>query len=294
MDRQLEIPAGSQEITLAELRDAAASLKWAIAIFICVCTVFAGTLAWMRPKQYTAQTVLAGTSNDSEGSHFGSLADAASSLGGLASLAGLSSPEEQQKWESIAVLESEDLTQNFIQQNNLLPILYAKKWDASRNRWRDTDPQRIPTLWQASQYFKHKICKVTTDEKTGLITMTITWRNPVQAAAWTNDLVKMTNDYLRTKAIDRSERSIAFLNEEAAKTTVVEARQAIFSVLESEIDKAMLARGTEEYAFKVLDPAFPPEKPSSLAVSAWVLLTLVATSLLAFLGVFVRVAWNKK
>jgi uncharacterized protein involved in exopolysaccharide biosynthesis len=293
MDRQLEIPAGSQEITLAELRDAAVSLKWTIATFICVCTVLAGTLGWMRPKQYTVHVILAGTSTDSEGGHFGALADAASSLGGLASLAGLSSPGEQQKWESITVLESEDLTQNFIQQNNLLPVLYAKKWDANRNRWRDTDPQRIPTLWQANQYFKGKIRNVTVDDKSGLVTLTITWRNPVQAAAWANGLVKMTNDYLRTKAIDRSERSIAFLNEEAAKTTVVEARQAIYSVLESEIDKAMLARGTEEYAFKVLDPAFPPERPSSLAASVWVFLTFVATSLLAFLAVFVHVAWNK-
>lgn len=295
MDSQLEAPASSQEITLAELREALASLKWPIGIFICVCTLLAGTLSWMRPKQYTATVILAATTASEESSHFGSLADAASSLGGLASLAGLSSPAEELKWQAIAVLESEDLTQNFIQQNNLLPLLYAKDWDASHNTWRMKNPgDKPPTLWEANGYFKRKIRNVTVDNKTGLITLTVTWRNPAQAAAWANGLVKMTNDFLRGKAIARSERSIAYLNEEASKTTQVEARTAIYEVLESEIDKAMLARGTEEYAFKVLDPAFPPEKPSSLSTFAWIFLTGVASSLLALLAVFVRVAWNKE
>ena len=55
MDSRLEIPASSQEITLAELRETAASWKWYIGVFICVCTLAAGTIAWLRPKQYTAQ-----------------------------------------------------------------------------------------------------------------------------------------------------------------------------------------------------------------------------------------------
>jgi len=295
MDSPLEVPAGPQEITLAELREAALSWKWRIAVFVCVCTVLAGTLAWLRPKQYTATAILAASSTSEEGGHLGALASAASSLGGLASLAGLSSPAEQQKYEFIAVLESEDLTQRFIQQNNLLPVLYSKEWDANRNTWLPMKPgHHPPTLWEANGYFKRKIRKVTVDNKTGLITLTVTWRNADLAAAWANGLVKMTNDFLRDKAIDRSERSIAYLNEEAAKTTVVEARQAIYEVLESEIDKAMLARGTEEYAFKVLDPAFAPEKPSSLSASTWAILTAVATLLLSFLAVFVRVAWNKE
>lgn len=295
MDSQLQAPPGSQEITLAEFRDALASLKWPIGIFILVCIVLAGTLAWLRPKQYTATVILAASTTNQEGGHFGALGDAASSLSGLASLAGLASPTEELKYQAIAVLESEDLTQTFLQQNNLLPILYAKDWDASRNTWHMKDPSdRPPTLWQANQYFKRKIRNVTVDNKTGLITLTVTWRNPALAAAWANGLVKMTNDFLRAKAIARSERSIAFLNEQASKTTVLEARQAIFTVLESEIDNAMLARGTEEYAFKVLDPAFPPERPSSLGVVTWMILAAAASSLLAFLAVFIRVAWNKQ
>lgn len=293
MDSQLEAAAGSQEITLAELRHAVASRRWSIGVFVCVCTLLVGTIAWMRPKEYTATTTLAAATTGAEGSRFGALAAAASQLGGLASLAGLSSPAEQQKWESLAVLQSEDLTERFIQQNNLLPVLYSKAWDASRGRWRVADPRKIPTLWQANRYFKGKIRNVTVDNRTGLITLSITWTNAAQAAAWANQLVRMTNDFLRAKAIARSERSIAYLNQEAARTTVLEARHAIYEVLESEIDRAMLARGTEEYAFKILDPAFAPEKPSSLGTLVLAFVAFVLASLVSFLWVFIRVAWAK-
>jgi len=293
MDSPLEVPASSQEITLAELRHVAASYKWRIGIFICVFTVLVGTLAWLRPKEYSATITLAATTEGAAGGRFGALATAASSLGGLASLAGLSSPAEEQKWESLAVLQSEDLTERFIQQNNLLPLLYPKQWDATQRRWRTTDSKTVPTLWQANRYFKGSIRNVTVDNRTGLITLSITWRNAGLAAAWANGLVRMTNDFLRAKAIHTSERSIAYLNEEAAKTNDLQARQAIYAVLESEVDKAMLAKGTEEYAFKILDPAFPPERPSSLPFWMWGFGAFVIASFFSFLVVFIKVAWHK-
>jgi uncharacterized protein involved in exopolysaccharide biosynthesis len=271
-----------EEISFRELSEAVSRLKWWITVFVAACTLTAGAVSWMVPRKYTATTILAASLNEStEGK-----------LGGLASLAGMSLPDEEQKWQSVAVLQSEQLTQNFIAQNNLLPVLYAKQWDARLGRWKTSDPRKIPTLWKANRYFK-KIRDVQVDGKTGLVTMTITWKNPVEAAAWANGIAAMTNDYLRKKAIDKSERSIAYLNAEAAKTTAVEARQAIFTVMEDEIDKAMLARGTDEYAFQVLDPAYAPEKPSSLPFYAWMIIALVGSSILSILGVFLLIAWSK-
>jgi uncharacterized protein involved in exopolysaccharide biosynthesis len=67
---------------------------------------------------------------------------------------------------------------------------------------------------------------------------------------------------MRDKAIKESQRNIDYLNEQAAKTTSVELRNAIFTVLESEIKKEMMAQGSAEYALKVVDPAIPSEKQS--------------------------------
>lgn len=272
--------------------EATARLKWRITAFVILCTLAVGAITWMIPRKYTASVTMAAALNEGSESRLGGLASLASNFGGLASLAGLSMPGEAQKWQSVAVLQSEQLTQKFIAQNNLLPVLFAGKWDARLGRWKTNDPDKIPTLWKANRYFK-SIRKVEVDNRTGLVTLTVTWKNPVQAATWANDIAKMTNDYLRQKAIDKSERSIAYLTQEAAKTTVVEARQAIFTVLTTEINKAMLARGTDEYAFQILDPAYPPEKPSSLPFYAWMIITLFATSILSFLGIFFNVAWGK-
>lgn len=284
----------SEEISFRELTETASRLKWRITAFVLVCTLAAGVISWTIPRKYTATVTMSPVINQTDEGHLGGsgLASLASSFGGLASLAGLSLPGEEQKWEAVAVLQSEQLTQQFIAQNNLLPILYAGKWDARTKRWKTSDPDKVPTLWKANRYFK-KIRKVELDARTGLVTLTVTWKNPVQAATWANDIAKMTNDDLRQKAIDKSDRSIAYLTQEAAHTTMVEARQAIFTVLETEIDKAMLARGTEEYAFKILDPAYPPEKPSSLPFYAWMIIALAGSSIVSFFWIFLIVAWSK-
>lgn len=281
-----------EEISLQELLEAVSRLKWRIMVFVVACTVAAGALTWMTPRKYTATVTLAASLNDNTESKLGGLASLASQFGGLGSLAGFSLPSETQKWESVAVLQSEQLTRRFIDQNHLLPVLFAKQWDARLGRWKTSDPKKIPTLWKANRYFK-SIRKVEMDNRTGLVTMTVTWKNPVEAAAWANGIAAMTNDYLRKKAIDKSERSIAYLTTEAEQTTVVEARTAIYTVMANEIDKAMLARGTEEYAFQILDPAYPPEKPSSLPFYAWMIIALAGSSILSLLGVFLLVAWKK-
>ena len=92
-------------------------------------------------------------------------------------------------------------------------------------------PSKVPSLWKANAYFKKKVRTVYNDPKTGLIILTITFGDPHIAAKWANDLVKLTNAYLRDKAVAESERNIAFLNEEAAKSDVVEVREAVYKIM---------------------------------------------------------------
>jgi uncharacterized protein involved in exopolysaccharide biosynthesis len=169
----------------------------------------------------------------------------------------------------------------------LLPILYASKWDDRLGRWKPTDPQKIPTLWTANLYFKKSIRAVEMD-KTGLVTMTISWTDPVLAAKWANDLVKMTNDYLRQAALEESERNIAYLNEQAERTSVIGAKQAIYTLLETEINKEMIARGSKDYALKVVDRAFPPERASFPQTFLFMLLGCAAGLFLSTIVSFIR------
>lgn len=272
------------------------SLLWSAKRLILAVTLACGALAtafaFLVPKQYEATVMLSPVSIKG-GGQMGSLGGVASELGGIAALAGVSLGADTGKAEAVAVLQSESLTEGYIRQNGLLQILYRDDWDAARNAWKKLDPKKMPTVWKASRKFDKGIRKVVTAPKTGLVTLTITWTDPNLAAAWANGLVKMTNDELRDKAIRESERNIAYLNAEAAKSNVVEVRQAIYSIMKSEINRAMIARGSDEYAFKIVDPAVPPELASWPNKILWLLAGLALGFMLSVAVVFARASWKR-
>lgn len=241
--------------------------RWTVLILTVFSTAAAGVATLVVQKTYTASVTLAVASGATSG-QMGALASGlASQFQGLSSFAGISGAGDTKKSETLAVLQSESLTEAYIRENDLLPILYPKRWDPINKRWKVSDPEKVPTLWKANQYFKKNVRSVVTDTKTGLVTLAIEWNDPKIAAAWANGLVSMTNDYLRNQQIEESERNIAFLTEQVVKTDVLGVKQVIYSTLQSEIEKLMLARSNTP--LKVLDSAFVPELPSSPKLSLW-------------------------
>jgi uncharacterized protein involved in exopolysaccharide biosynthesis len=282
--------AGEEPITLKELTREALRRRWLAVSIVATTTLAAAVVAWALPRAYDAIVVLSPASDPAASSALGSLT---SRFSGLASLAGLPAIGDSKTAESIAVLQSDALTQRYIRENELLPVLYADSWDGARKAWKDSDAASTPTFWKASQYFGKKVRKVTRGSDTGLVTLTIRWRDPERAAKWANGIVEMTNDYLRDKAIQESERNIAYLTAQASQTNVVEARQAIYNVLETELNRVMLARGSREYAFKIIDPASVPESPSFPPVMLLLVAGFTGGCLVATFVVLASVAWGK-
>lgn len=267
--------------------------KWIIVSITSIITLAVIATAFVVPKRYTAAIVVSPVSNSSQSGALGGLSSLGSSLGGLASLAGVSLSGDSKKSESIAILQSDVMTERYIREHDLLPVLFWKHWDTEHKRWDYSDASKIPTPWKGNDYFKNHVRSVNNDAKTGLITLTITWRDPVLAARWANDLVKMTNDLMRDQAIDEGERNIAYLNDQSAKTDILGAKQAMYTLLQTEINKVMLARGNEAYALKVIDPAEPPEEPSFPKKLNWAISGLFGGLLLSFIVVFVRANWAR-
>jgi len=255
-------PTSYNEITLRDVGIIIWRSRFWLAVFLIIGT--AAGVAWglWRPKEYEAVIVVAPVTDQSGSSRLGALGALASQYSGLASLAGVSLSDSNERDQTIAVMQSEFLTERYIRERNLLPILFPHDWDARSGHWKRGDKDHIPTLWKANRYFK-KVRNVTDERRTGLVYLKITWKDPNIAAAWANDLVQLTNSYLRDKAIQESERHIAYLTEQATKTEAVEAKRAIYALMQDEINKAMVARGREEYVLKIIDPAVPPERPSS-------------------------------
>jgi uncharacterized protein involved in exopolysaccharide biosynthesis len=266
---------------IAEVRHARVALFSVLALF-----TFIGVLyGLLSQRKFEATTVLQPVSQNGTASGLGGLA---AKYGGLASLVGINLPKSGTGAEAVAVLQSELLTQRYIQKNNLLPVLFRNKWNKHANSWKVKSQDQIPTLWMANRYFKTRIRTVVTDKKTGMVDLTIKWTNPIEAAQWANGLVAMTNEYLRQKAIHEAERNIAYLENLASKTTIMAERQVIFALMEQQIEKEMIARDRKEYALKVVDPAFAPDKPTLGGPVLWGALGAVLGLFMALIGIFGR------
>lgn len=267
--RDVEIPRPVEQGELGLLQIWSIIWRWRIPLIAAVvgCAIAGGVVAKLLPKKFEASVLVAPVAGQ-QGIGLGGLGSMASELGGLASLAGFSlSAGNSQREIAIATLQSHSLTEAYIEQNHLLPILFSSRWNAQKHEWSG----KVPTPWIGDRFFSSKVRTVREDAKTGLVTLTIEWTDPNMAAAWANGLVAMTNQKLRNDAIEESQRAIAYLRNEAERTNVVELRNAIYSLMKSEIEKEMIARGRQQYALRIVDPAVAPERKSSPITLLWVI-----------------------
>ena len=291
MDSIIRSSPDRNEIGVRELLQEIGRYKWRIGCVVLTAMATIALVAFLSTPLYTATIVISPVASAPGSGSLGGVGNALSQLGGIASLAGIGGAGDSRKNESLAVLKSEELTEQYIRQNDLLPVLYEHSWDATHKRWTETQPEKIPTLWKANRMFGGAIRTIAVEPKSGLVSLTITWKDPHAAAKWANGLVAMANDYLKNQALAESKRNIAYLNEQAAKTDVVPVRQGIYSILQTEINKEMLARSSDEYAFKILDPAVPPERPSSPRPVLWTLGALLASVMACVFVLYARMAW---
>jgi hypothetical protein len=179
-------------------------------------------------------------------------------LGGLASLVGVNVAGGNKQNEAVATLRSRGLTSAYIDSNHLLPILFPNRWDTVGQRWKAS--ARVPTIEDGFRVFDKSIRGVIENRKSGLIVISVTWRDPTLAKQWTDGLIEGANDLLRKQAIERSAHNLEYLQKASDTTSIMEVKTTIYKIMESEIKKQMIATGDKNYAFRVVDPAVVPER----------------------------------
>lgn len=173
-------------------------------------------------------------------------ASLASQFGGLGRLAGLDLGQSGSGQEAQAVLESRQLTEEFIERNELLSEVLPS----------DGEPS---TLWRAVRHFRDLVVSIHEDSAKSTTTVSMEWTDPAIAARWANDYVALANELIRSRALKESESNIEYLRNQVGQTTVVELERVIYNLIETEIQTLMLANARDEYAFSIVDPAVAPE-----------------------------------
>jgi len=180
-------------------------------------------------------------------------------LSGLATLVGVGAPGSKEN-EALETLKSRALIRSFIDANGMLPILFHDRWDSAAGKWKVPRYGRVPTLEDGFKKFDKSILTVVENHKTGLIRISVTWEDPILARQWTTGLVDAANDRLRTQTVERSTRTLEYLQKVSASMSITEVKTTIYKLIESEIKKQMIAAGGKDYAFRVVDPAVLPER----------------------------------
>lgn len=245
------VPA-EDEVRLADLWNIVWSGKWWIVGITFVFAVSSVVYALLATEWYRSEVLLAPADRTDVSALPGQ-------LGGLAALAGVNVGGGDSV-EAVATLMSRGFARSFIEDEGLLTVLFADEWDAERKRWISDDPEAQPDIRDAVRTFHEDILRVDEDRGTGLVTVAVEWTDPDLAAAWAATLVRRLNQELRAKTLQEAETNVTYLQEEMQKTNVVTLQQAIGRLVESELQKVMLARGTQEFAFRTIDPAEPPDR----------------------------------
>lgn len=259
--------------------------RWIILACVLGFAMLAVAYALLATESYTAEVVLtpAGAKNTQQG-----LSSQLEGLGVLAGIAGLGNIAGARTAEPIGVLKSRDFARQFIEEHGLLHVLLADKWDERRGRWKESNPRLQPDIRDAIAYFDKEVLHVDEDKKTGMVTIGVRWKDAAVAASWATMIVDRLNDQMRSRALADGEANVDYLQKELSTTNIPEVKMALARILETELQKVMVARGDKQYAFRVVDHADVPKWRSWPKRRVIVALGMLAGGMAGFAAVLIR------
>lgn len=185
--------------------------------------------------------------------------DSTRSLGGLGTIASLTgigiSGQDSRISRAIAIAESRTFIEDFIDEQDLLLVLFKDEWDSERKQWKD----KSFDLHDGYLAFKETY-SISHDIKKNVYSLSVEWTNPQLAAYWANDLVDRINSRSREMAIEQSNKNMEYLEKELTKATKVETQSMLYKLIEEQSKNKMFANVQEQYIFQIIDSAVTPKQ----------------------------------
>lgn len=242
-------------LSFSEIAQHIFQFKWLICSISSVFAVLSIVIALLLPVQYTAQLIFAPAAEEQNKSAMSLSAQ----FGSIANFAGINLGSNSDLETNLAILNSREFTYEFIEENQLMPILFSEQWDEQKQAWHTTPS---PTLWDAYKKFHSQIRAVSEESGSQLITLYITWTDAEQSAIWANLLIEKLNSHIRAKDIQEAERSLTFLNTQIQSTNNVRMKELLYTLVEKQVQTVTLAKVRDEYAFTIIDKAVVPQEKS--------------------------------
>ena len=232
-------------------------------------------LAISIPNKYTSETLLA-PSNPSQ-----SLSSVIGGYSALASLGmGLPTTGGDKSIEAIERIQSFNFFSNhFLPHIQLEDLLAAEGWDQDSNelkynpndfnkeekKWvREVEfPQtQIPSDQEAYEEYED-ILTISQDKTSQFVSISIEHLSPNIAKDWLDLIILEINESMRDEDKKLATNSINFLNNSLKETNLTEMQEALAELLQTQMEKLMLASANENYVFSEIESPIAPEERSS-------------------------------
>lgn len=241
-------------------------------------------LSFSSPNVYRAQILMV-EAEQIGGSGSGGASGLINSILGNSGLSPMFGGFSSSTTSKIAVLESRKFTESFVEEYEMLPKIFPEKWDQDENTWKDSKP----SLWDAYFLISKKIRTVDHDIRKGLITLTIDTNDPALSMEIANKMIFAINDYIRKESIVETNETIEFLQVELSNTDIVDIKRSLNSLLEDQLKTVMVASTKEEFAFKVIDPAYAPNKKVAPYRALIMVISTALSGILSIIIIFVSI-----
>lgn len=277
----LELGRVPEALSFTDIWGAIAARKRTIRVVVAIFVGIFALLAAITPVKYKANVVIAENQlSNSQSSGSGSSSQSDNVAIGVEFTAN----------EAIAMITSRGILSRYIEDHNLLPILFAADWDSKSESWAPRLWRRQPTVLAGYKKMVANVIGVNTDIETSLTSVEVKWTDPVLAQTWANSIVAEVNDLLRNRAIAEAEESLGYLERELQVINSVELQQSLFELIKVQKAKIVAANVHHEYAFRLIDAAVVPEEPSPPYQT--VILLAVGAIIGIFMGVTLALLLN--
>lgn len=222
------------------------------------------------PNYYKSESILSVASASNQSS--------LSSYAGLASMAGINLPSQGEDKGIIVIetIESREFLKHLLTFDEILQSIMAaesydviskqlsfnqEKYNTDSGIWvRDfkEGQQARPSYLEAHKIYKEQVA-ISKDKASGLIYLSVEHISPVFAKEFSDLIIREANVLLRQRDLKISTEALTFLKSEISKTSLVSIKDSINQLIQTQLEKQMMAKVNEDYALMIIEPPFIPE-----------------------------------
>ena len=237
-----------------------------IILFSLVVGVFLSTFYYLKSENIYKSTVVTLAQSSSDDS------DQYSDLAAVAGIELNTKKNNSNETLALAIANSRDFIDLFIDDNDLLPIIYLDEWDINNSTWKKKEAK---TDTQVYEDFKNNIIDISRDNLSGTIVFSFYWKDKNNSHIISNKFIETLNSTVREIKKVEAENNLEYLYELLKNNNVSNLDIYISRLIEKEYRNLVDVSTKKEFVFKVIDPAYPPDDKHSPRLIYTTLLGLI-------------------